>query len=47
LSTTCRNAANFKTYEECREVGMFVGWRPADMSWFCSSLYASGKLLKG
>ena len=44
LSTTCRNAASFKTYEECKEVGMFVGWRPADVSWYCSSLYASGKL---
>ena len=44
LSTTCRNAANFKTYEECREVGMFVGWRSGEVSWFCSSLQASGKL---
>ena len=44
LSTTCRNAAGFKNYEECKEVGMFVGWRPADVSWYCSSLYASGKL---
>ena len=44
LSTTCRNAANFKTYDECREVGMFVGWRSGEVSWFCSSLQASGKL---
>ena len=44
LSTTCRNAANFKNYEECREVGLFVGWKPTDMWWYCSSLSASGKL---
>jgi hypothetical protein len=23
---------------------MFVGWRSAEMSWYCSSLYVSGKL---
>lgn len=44
LSTTCRSAAKFKTYEECKEVGLFVGWKPTDMWWYCSSLYASGKL---
>jgi len=44
LSTTCRNVRNFKTYQECRENGMFLGWRPHEVWWYCSSLNASGKL---
>jgi hypothetical protein len=44
LSTTCRNPPNFKTYQECRETGMFVAWGPTEMWWYCSSLHAAGKL---
>jgi hypothetical protein len=44
LSTTCRNARNFKTYEECRETGMFLAWRQFEVWWYCSSLHAAGKL---
>lgn len=44
LSTTCRNVLNFKTYQECRETGMFLGWRPYEVWWYCSSLHAAGKL---
>jgi hypothetical protein len=44
LSTTCRNVRNFKTYQECRETGMFLAWRQYEVWWYCSSLHAGGKL---
>ncbi|PIT00259.1 hypothetical protein TSA1_05385 [Bradyrhizobium nitroreducens] len=34
----CRNAANFKTYNECKESGVKRGWRHEDMAWYCSGL---------
>lgn len=44
LSTTCRNVRNFKTYQECRENGLFLAWRQFEVWWYCSSLHAGGKL---
>ena len=44
VSTTCRNAGNYKTYQECRETGMFLAWRYYEVWWYCSSLHAGGKL---
>ena len=44
LSTTCRNVGNYKTYQECRETGMFLAWRQYEVWWYCSSLHAGGKL---
>ena len=44
VSTTCRNAGNYKTYQECRETGMFLAWRQWEVWWYCSSLHAGGKL---
>ena len=44
FSTTCRNVHNYKTYEECRETGLFLGWRNREVWWYCSSLLAAGKL---
>ena len=44
LSTTCRNGRNYKTYQECRETGMFLGARQPEVWWYCSSLHAGGKL---
>ena len=44
LSTTCGNVLNFKTYEACRETGMFLAWRQFEVWWYCSSLHAGGKL---
>jgi hypothetical protein len=38
LSSTCRNVANYKSYLECREAGLMVGSRPAEIFWYCSSL---------
>jgi hypothetical protein len=37
-SPTCRNAGNFKSYAECTEVSLLVGWRGNESSWYCSSL---------
>jgi len=44
LSTTCRNARNYKTYSECQDTGMFLGWKNHEVWWYCSSLHAGGKL---
>jgi hypothetical protein len=44
LSTTCRNVRNYKTYQECRETGLFLAWRNYEVWWYCSSLHAAGKL---
>ena len=38
LSLTCRNVANFKTYNECRDAGLLMGWKVNDIPWYCSSL---------
>src|SRR5437879_744731 len=36
LSTTCRNVSNYKTYQECRESGMFLAWKPWETWGDCS-----------
>ena len=43
LSTTCRNGRNYKTYSECRESGLFLGWRNNEIWWYCTSLAAGQK----
>ncbi|QIG99808.2 hypothetical protein [Bradyrhizobium sp. 6(2017)] len=40
-STTCRNPANFKNYNQCLEAGLNAGWRSVEASWYCHSLAAS------
>ena len=37
-SPTCRNTRNYKTYSECTEGGLVLGWRNAEAAWGCSSL---------
>ena len=44
FSTTCRNVRNFKTYQECTEHGLLIGWHRNGVWWYCSSLHAGGKL---
>ena len=34
----CRNGANFKTYNECKEAGVKRGWRHEEVGWYCSGL---------
>jgi hypothetical protein len=40
FSATCRNVRNFKTYSECREHGLLIGWPPNAVWWYCTSLLA-------
>jgi hypothetical protein len=44
FSPTCRNVRNFKTYAECTEHGLFIGWHRAAVWGYCTSLLAGGKL---
>ena len=44
FSPTCRNVRNYKTYQECRETGMFLGANDRGVWWYCGSLLAGGKL---
>ena len=37
-SSTCRNTRNYKTYAECTDGGLTLGWRNAEAAWGCSSL---------
>ena len=37
-SPTCRNVGGWKTYAECVEAGLKIGWRGPDNSWYCTSL---------
>ena len=38
LSSTCRNPLNLKNYNECKELGLAIGWRDNEMAWYCSSI---------
>jgi hypothetical protein len=40
FSATCRNVRNFKTYSECTEHGLFIGWHRNAVWWYCTSLLA-------
>jgi hypothetical protein len=44
FSPTCRNVRNFKTYAECTEHGLFIGWHRAAVWGYCTSLLAGQKL---
>jgi len=37
-SQGCRNPRNYKTYVECTETTHFLGWRPMEYHWYCTSL---------
>ena len=43
-SPTCRNVNNFKTYAECQEHGLLLGWRSGEIMGYCTSLSVGGKL---
>jgi hypothetical protein len=45
FSLTCRNVRNFKTYAECTEHGLFIGWQRAAVWGYCTSLLAGNKLV--
>jgi hypothetical protein len=35
---TCRNIYGYKSYTECTETSQFIGWRPMEYHWYCTSL---------
>jgi hypothetical protein len=37
-SSTCRNTANLKSYDECMTGGLKLGWRSNEVSWYCTSI---------
>lgn len=38
FSFTCRNVGNYKTYAECQDAGLTLGWRNQEFLYYCSSL---------
>jgi hypothetical protein len=38
LSFTCRNVGGYKTYQECVDAGLTLGWRDREQLYYCSSL---------
>ena len=38
LSFTCRNVGGYKTYNECMDAGLTLGWRNREQLYYCSSL---------
>ena len=45
FSATCRNVRNFKSYAECTENGLLLGWHRNGIWWYCTSLLAGNKLV--
>jgi hypothetical protein len=43
FSPTCRNVRNFKTYAECVESGLLLGYRSGEQWAYCTSLAAGQK----
>jgi len=43
FSPTCRNVRNFKTYAECIENGLLLGYRSGEQWAYCTSLAAGQK----
>jgi hypothetical protein len=37
-SSTCRNVGHYKTYAQCTEAGLAIGWRVTEVPWYCTSL---------
>lgn len=37
-SSTCRNIGNYKTYNECRDALLILGWMGSELVWYCGSL---------
>lgn len=38
FSPTCKNSRHFKSYVECKEKGVLLGWTDSQEYWYCSSL---------
>ncbi len=44
FSSTCRDTLSYNTYAQCYATKTFLGSKPGEARWICSSLMASGKL---
>ena len=44
VSSTCTDTLTYKTYAECMDTKLFLGWITREARWHCSSLLAGGKL---
>ena len=44
FSPTCTDTLTYKTYVECTDTKIFLGWIAREARWHCSSLLAGGKL---
>lgn len=44
FSATCSDTLTYKTYAECMDTKLFLGWITREARWHCSSLLAGGKL---
>ncbi len=44
VSATCNDTLTYKTYVECMDTKLFLGWITREARWHCSSLLAGGKL---
>ncbi len=38
FSPTCRNVGSYRSYNECMEKGLKLGWDGNQQNWYCSSL---------
>jgi hypothetical protein len=38
FSAGCKNPGHFKTYSQCMDAGIKVGWTGKEMAWYCTSL---------
>jgi len=45
FSPTCTDTLTYKTYLECTNTKVFLGWLLREARWHCSSLLAGGKLV--
>jgi len=43
FSATCRDTLTYKSYVDCRETNVFLGWDLNRARWYCSSLQAGNK----
>ena len=44
FSSTCRDTLTYRTYVECTQTKIFLGWIAREARWHCSGLLAAGKL---
>jgi hypothetical protein len=38
FATACRNVGNYKTFAECTQASLKLGWNTKEAHWHCSSL---------